>query len=170
MNQAYENIITRRSCKAYSDKKIAKEVLEKIVQAGQMAPTGRNRQAIAFVVIQDETLIKELSQLNASILGAKTDPFYNAPNLIVVLAKKDVPTHVYDGSLAMENLMLAANALGVSSCWIHRAKEVFELDRGKELLEKWQLQEYEGIGNCILGYSLNEPAQRSPRTSVVVWE
>lgn len=170
MNQAYENIITRTSCKAYSDQKVSKEILEKIVEAGQFAPSGMNQQSFAFVVVQDEKLIKELSKLNASIMHANIDPFYGASSLIIVFAKKDVPTHIYDGSLAMENLMLAANALGVSGCWIHRAKEVFELEQGKELLKKWNLEGYEGIGNCILGYPSKEAQTRKPRTSVVVWE
>ncbi|OUP60932.1 diguanylate cyclase [Faecalitalea cylindroides] len=170
MNQAYENIIERRSCKSYKEQRVPKDVLEKIVAAGQMAPSGMNRQAYAFVVVQDKKMMNTISKLNASIMQSDTDPFYHADCVIIVFGKKDVRTHVYDGSLAMENLMLAANSLGVSSCWIHRAKEVFETEEGKELLKKWGLEEYEGIGNCILGYSDGEIAPRKPRTSKVVWE
>lgn len=170
MNQAYENIIERRSCKSYKEQNVPRDVLEKIVEAGQMAPSGMNRQAYAFVVVQDKKMMDTISKLNASIMQADTDPFYHADSVIIVFGKKDVRTHVYDGSLAMENLMLAANALGVSSCWIHRAKEVFETEEGKGLLKKWGLEEYEGIGNCILGYSDGETTPRKPRTSKVVWE
>lgn len=169
MNEAYDNIIERRSCKAYKEEQIPKEVLEKIVVAGQMAPSGMNRQPLAFVIVQDKKLLQKLSKLNASIMGVDKDPFYHADCVIVVLANKSIPTYIYDGSLAMENLMLAANALGVSSCWIHRAKEVFETVEGQALLKEWDLEGYEGIGNCILGYAKEEMPPRKPRTSKVLW-
>ena len=86
-------------------------------------------------------------------MGSNTDPFYGAPVILIVLGKKDWPTHVYDGSLVMGNLMLAAHDLGIGSCWIHRAKEEFESDWGKELLKSLGIEdEYEGIGHCALGY------------------
>ena len=125
MNQAYENIIERRSCKSYKEQSLPKEKKKKIVAAGQMAPSGMNSQAYAFVVVQDKKMMNTISKLNASIMQADTDPFYHADCVIIVFGKKDVRTHVYDGSLAMENLMLAANFLGVSSCWFQRGKEVF---------------------------------------------
>lgn len=170
MNEAYNNIMSRVSCKAYTDQVVDQETLEKIVEAGRMAPSGRNRQPLAFVIVKDRVLLNELSCLNAKILETTSDPFYGAPCCIVVLAKKDVSTYKFDGALAMENLMLAANALGVSSCWIHRAKEVFETEEGKALLKKWDLEGYEGIGHCILGYSKQKLVQNKPRTSIVLWE
>ena len=94
-------------------------------------------------------------------MGSSNDPFYGAPVILIVLAKKDVATHVYDGSLVMGNLMNAAHALGLGSCWIHRAKQTFETEEGKELLRKWGLKEtLVGIGNCILGYADEDPAPR----------
>ena len=105
-----------------------------------------------------------LSKLNASVMGVDIDPFYGAPELLVVLADKSVPTYIYDGSLVMGNLMNAAADLGVASCWIHRAKEEFESEEGKALLKKLGIDgDYEGIGNLVLGYAAapaNEPAPR----------
>ena len=84
--------------------------------------------------------------------------------MIIVLAKKEVPTRVYDGSLVMGNLMLAAHELGVDSCWIHRAKEEFETEWGKELLKSLGVEgEYEGIGHCALGYVDGEYPQAAER-------
>lgn len=104
-----------------------------------------------------------ISEENCKIMGApeNMDPFYGAPVILVVLANKAVPTHVYDGSLVMGNLMNAAESLGVASIWIHRAKEEFESDFGKKILADLGIQgEYEGIGHCALGYAA-EPAKSS---------
>ena len=105
-----------------------------------------------------------LSRLNASIMGADIDPFYGAPDLVVVLANKEIPTYVYDGSLVLGNMMNAAADLGVASCWIHRAKEEFEREEGKALLRKLGIEgSYEGIGHLILGYAASPAAAPAPR-------
>ena len=119
---------------------------------------------------QKEFEEKELSKKNAEVMNSSADPFYGAKSLIIVFADTNAPTYLYDGALAMGNLMNAAHALGVDSCWIHRAKEVFETEYGKELKKKWGLPEsYEGIGNCILGYRDEELGKRAERTSKVVY-
>ena len=126
------------------------------------APSGMGRQSAIMVVLDDEETISELSKMNAAIMGTSGDPFYGAKTVIVVLANKDVPTYLYDGSLVMGNLMNAAEALGIESCWIHRAKEEFESQKGKALLKKWGIEgNYEGIGHCVLGYG--EKAPEKPR-------
>lgn len=151
-NEALEMLMTRFSTRAYKDELVPDEKLEKIVEAGLHAASGMGRQAVKLVVIKDRKIRDELSKMNAEIMGTDNDPFYGAPELILVLADKTVPTHVYDGALVMGNLMNAAHALGVGSCWIHRAKEEFETERGKALLRAWGIEgEYEGIGHCILG-------------------
>ena len=127
-------------------------------------------QPVAFVVVEDEELVKALSKMNAEVMNSSSDPFYGAKSMIIVFADSNAPTYLYDGALAMGNLMNAANALGVDSCWIHRAKEVFETDFGKELKKKWGLPEsYEGIGHCILGYRDGELSKRAERTSKVIY-
>ena len=108
--------------------------------------------------------------MNAAMMGADNDPFYGAPVVLVVLANKDVRTAVYDGSLVMGNLMLAAHEMGVSSCWIHRAKEMFESEEGKAILKDLGIEgNYEGIGNCILGYADCPAPEARPRKENYVY-
>lgn len=151
----FQAILTRRSIKKYKSDPVEKELIEKIVQAGTYAPTGRNLQSPIILAVTNKEIRDELMRINAEILGAPvgTDPFYNAPVVLVVLAEKGRSTHVYDGALVMQNMMLSAHALGLGSCWVHRAKETFERPEGKAILEKLGIQgEYEGIGNCLIGY------------------
>jgi nitroreductase len=153
MNETINTIISRRSIKAYTDELVSDYLLNEITTAATYSASGMNKQSALMVVVKDKALRNKLSALNASILGITSDPFYNAPVVIVVLADSNVRTYVEDGSLVMGNLMNAAHSVGVSSCWIHRAKEVFETQEGKELLKEWGIPEsYKGIGNCILGY------------------
>ncbi len=114
---------------------------------------------------KDKETIKQLSKMNAEIMGSDTDPFYGAQTVVIVLADKNIPTYLYDGSLVMGNLMNAAEAIGVESCWIHRAKEEFESEEGKAVLKKWGIDgDYEGIGHCVLGYG--EKAPLKPRKGI----
>lgn len=163
--EAMENILARRSVKKYKSDPVPKDLIEKIVEAGTYAASGLNRQAPIILAVTDKQVRDELSFFNAGKDPFKrADPFYNAPCVLVVLADKSVPTYLYDGSLVMANLMLAANALGLGSCWIHRAKETFESPEGKALLQKLGIEgEYEGIGNCIIGYPDCEIPQAKPR-------
>ena len=137
MNETLKNLEERRSIRKYKDEQIRDEQLNEILEAGTYAPTGMGAQSPVMVVIQDKETIRELSKMNADVMGTNSDPFYGAPTVIVVLADKNRLTYVEDGSLVMGNLMNAAHAVGVDSCWIHRAKEVFESEKGKELLKKW---------------------------------
>ena len=163
MNEVIKNIEERRSIRKYKKDMIPKEIIEKIVEAGTFAPSGMGRQSSIIIAITNKDVRDKLSKLNAKIMGENTDPFYGAPVVLVVLAKKNIPTHVYDGSLVMENLMLAASSLGIGSCWIHRAKEEFETEEGKEILKSLGIEdEYEGIGHCILGYK-DEEGTLKPR-------
>lgn len=171
MKEAYENLLTRRSVRAYRQQQVPREILEQIAEAGRYAPSGMGRQPCVFVVVQDRQTRDLLSRLNAAVMGTDSDPFYGAPAVIVVLADRTVPTYLYDGALAMGNLMNAAHALGVDSCWIHRAKEVMDSPEGRALKEQWGLgEQYEGIGNCILGYAAASAAPAKPRREGnVIW-
>ncbi len=163
MNETIKNLIERKSTKSYEGRHVEKELLELIAAAGLNAPSGMNRQPVRLVVVRDDDTVKQLSELNASVLGMPNDPFYGAPDVIIVLAKK-TGTYLYDGSLAMGNLLNAAYSLGVGACWIHRAKEVFETDEGKRLLAEWGVtEEVEGIGFCILGYE----KKQKPKTAIL---
>lgn len=153
MSETLETIKSRRSIRKYKEDSIPEEILNKIIEAGTYAPSGMGKQSTIILAVTNKEVRDKLSKINASIMGSTNDPFYGAPVVLVVLADKSVRTHVYDGSLVMENLMLAAHDLGVGSCWIHRAKETFETEEGKQLLKSLGIEgEYEGIGNCILGY------------------
>lgn len=154
MNETIQNLISRRSIRKYKKDLIPKEILTEIIKAGTYAPTGMNQQSPIIIAITSKEQRDKLSKLNAKIMGnPNVDPFYGAPVILVVLANKKYPTAIYDGSLVMGNLMNAAHSLGIGSCWIHRAKEEFEQEEGKEILKSLGLTEdYEGIGHCILGY------------------
>ena len=164
MNETIKTLKERRSIRKYKENQISDEELNQILEAGEYAPTGRGAQSPIMVVVQDKELIKELSKINAEIMGITSDPFYGAPTVVIVLADKTRHTYKEDGSLVMGNLMNAAHSLGVDSCWINRAKEVFESERGKELLNDWGIEgDYEGIGHCILGYRDCEYPKAAPR-------
>ena len=154
-NSTIECLKTRRSIKAYDpDRMPSREQMDAILEAGMNAPTGRGAQSPVIVEITDRDTRDMLSGMNAAVLGSNGDPFYGAPAVLAVLADRTVPTYLYDGSLVMGNMMNAANALGLGSCWIHRAKEIFNSTEGKALLDKWGIKgDYEGIGFCILGFA-----------------
>ncbi len=154
MESTLKDLKERRSIRAYRPEQIKEEELQKILEAGTYAPTGMGMQSPKIIVVQDQETRDYLSKLNARVMGDEgADPFYGAPTVLVVLASKERPTCVEDGSLVMGNLMNAAHAVGVGSCWIHRAREVFGSEEGKELLKKWGVEgDYIGVGHCILGY------------------
>lgn len=153
MEATLNDLKTRRSIRAYKPEQIKEEELQKILEAGTFAPTGMGKQSPVIVVVQDPETIRQLSKMNAAVMGTDSDPFYGAPTVLVVLADRERHTCVEDGSLVMGNLMNAAHAVGVGSCWIHRAREVFDSEEGKKLLKKWGLEgDYIGVGHCILGY------------------
>lgn len=164
MRETIETLKTRRSCRAYQPRQVEEGALQQVLEAGLYAPSGRGAQPVVFVVVQDQATLAELSRLNAAVMGADTDPFYGAPTVIVVLADRSRPTWVEDGSLAMGNLMNAAHALGLGSCWIHRAREVFDSPEGQALLHQWGLEgTYAGVGHCILGYPATDLPPAPPR-------
>ena len=153
MNETIKNLLERRSVRGYKEDLVPEEVLNEILEAGEYAPSGMGQQGTLMVVTQNPELVAKLSKMNADVMGAKSDPFYGASTVIVVFADSEQGTCVENGSLVMGNLMLAAHAVGVDSCWIHRAKEEFASPEGKALLKEWGLSEnYVGIGHCILGY------------------
>ena len=164
MNEVINNMITRRSVKSYKSDMVPMEIIDQICEAGTWAANGKGLQAGMIIAVTDKAMRDKLSKLNAAVMGTDADPFYNAPVVLVVLANKNVPTYVYDGSLVMGNLMLAAHSLGVGSCWIHRAKQVFDSPEGKEILASLGIEgEWEGIGNCVIGYPEGDIKEPKPR-------
>lgn len=154
----------RRSVRAYRQEQINATELNAVLEAGVYAASGRNFQAAKLVAVQDRETRDLLSKLNAEFLGVETDPFYGAPTIVVVLADATRPTCVEDGSLAIGNMMLAAHSIGLGSCWIHRAREVFADPRGQELMRRWGVPEnFVGVGHCALGYATDPLPPAPPR-------
>ncbi len=165
MNNILEAMKTRRSCRDFKPEMLPQEIIDQICEAGTYAPTGMNRQSPVIIAVKDKVLRDKLAVMNAQIMGkpADFDPFYGAPVVLIVLANREMQnTYLYDGSLVMANLMLAAHALGVGSCWIHRAKEEFQTDECKAILRELGIEgDYEGIGHCVIGYE-NGPHREAP--------
>lgn len=169
-----ETLKNRRSCRAYKPELISKDALERIIEAGKYAATGMGKQSPIIVAVSDKQTRDELSAMNAAFLAApahgSNDPFYGAPQVLVVLADKSVPTYLYDGSLVLGNMMNEAASIGVGSCWIHRAKQMFESEAGKALLAKWGISgDYEGIGNLVVGYPDGDVPAAKPRKEGYVY-
>lgn len=162
--ETLQSLKERRSIREYCPEQIKEEELTAVLEAGIYAPTGMGKQSPKIVVVQDRSTVKKLSEMNRIIMGVDFDPFYGAPTVIVVFADSRIPTYVEDGSLVMGNLLLGAYAAGLGSCWIHRAKQMFETKEGKELMRLWGVSEtYVGVGNCILGYAKGEIPQAKER-------
>lgn len=153
MNDVLENIKTRRSIRKFKDIPVEKEILDKIIEAGTYAPSGKNKQSAIIIAITNKEVLEELAKINAEVINLNKKTMYDAPAVLVVLANKDISTYVHDGCAVIENMLLAAHSLGIGSCWVHRAKEEFETEYGKDLLKSLGIEgNYEGIGHCLLGY------------------
>lgn len=170
MNEILNALQSRRSVRSYTDQQVPDELLDQVLTAGLYAPSGMNTQGAVAVAVRDKETRDLLSKLNAAVMNSDKDPFYGAPCVIVVLADPTIyGGWVCDGSLMMGNLMNAAYAVGLGSCWIHRAEQVFDSPEGKELLKKWGLSEnLRGVGNCILGYAKDVPAARPRKEGRIV--
>ncbi len=164
-NETIECLKTRRSIRKYQDKQVDEEALQAILDAAVYAPNGAGRQSPVIVVVQDKDLLKKLSKMNAGGMGRDVDPFYGAPTVAIVLADKTAaPTYMEDASLVAGNILNAAHSVGVDSCFIYRAKPMFESEEGKALLKEWGLNDnYVGVANCILGYRDCEMPAAAPR-------
>lgn len=170
MSEVINNMKTRRSIRKYKPDMIPEDVLNRIIEAGTYAATGMGKQSPIIIAVTNKEIRDKFSKMNAEIMGVDSDPFYGAPVVLIVLADKARPTYVYDGSLVMGNLMLAAYAEGIGSCWIHRAKEEFESAEGKAFLKSLGIEgDYEGIGHCVLGYVDGEEPKAMPRKENYVY-
>ncbi len=174
MNEVCKVLEERRSCRKFKPDMITDDEINAVVKAGTYAPTGMGKQSPIIITIKNKEKRDELSKVNARIMGVGegVDPFYGAPVIFIVLADKSIPTYLYDGSLVIGNMLNAAESLGLGSIWIHRAKEEFESDYGKELLKELGISgDYEGIGHCAIGYrdgDKNKPVPRKENYSYFV--
>ena len=165
----HEILKNRRSIRKYKSEQVNDAHLDAILEAGLYAASGMNTQNTYMVAVRDKETRDQLSRMNAEVMGTQSDPFYGAPCVIVVLVDPERYTWIEDGSLVMGNLMQAAYEAGLGSCWIHRAKQMFDSAEGKALLRKWGLPEnLKGVGNCILGYPDEEPAAKPRKEDRIV--
>ena len=172
MNETLKVLETRRSCRNFKPDMVNEEDLEAIIRAGTYSATGIGKQSPIIIAVTDKEVRDAISDVNRKIGGWPEgfDPFYGAPVILIVLAVRSIPTYIYDGSLVMGNLMNAAESLGVSSIWIHRAKEEFDSEFGKEFLSKLGITgDYEGIGHCALGYAAEPLKAAAPRKENYVY-
>ena len=171
MSGLMEGVFKRRSVRAYKPDMEPQEAIEAVLKAGTYAPTGNGKQSPIIIAVTNKEMRDKLSAMNAKVMGKDgIDPFYGAPVVLVVLADKSKATYLYDGSLVMGNLMLAAYDQGLGSCWIHRAKEEFESEEGKAILRDLGIEgDYEGIGHCVLGYPAQDLPEASPRKDNYVY-
>ena len=173
MNDTLKVLETRRSCRSFKPDMVKEEDIQAVIKAGTYAATGRGLQSPIIIAVTNKEKRDEISRANRSINPAWAedfDPFYGAPVVLIVLADKSCGTYLYDGSLVMGNLMLAAHSEGISSCWIHRAKEEFESEEGKAILRDLGITgDYEGIGHCILGYADGPEPEAAPRKSDYIY-
>ena len=159
-----EIIRTRRSCRSYKPEQITDEQLNAILEAGTYAPTSRGLQSPFIVAVQNKNLLDCLAKMNAEVMGVSTNPYYDAPTYILVFVPAEAPNGIQDASLVLENMMLAAHAQGLGSCWIHREREMFTTEEGQELMKQWGLPDgLVGIGALSVGYPAGEPSPAKPR-------
>ena len=159
-----EIIRTRRSCRSYKPEQITDEQLNAILEAGTYAPTSRGLQSPFIVAVQNKNLLERLAKMNAEVMGVSTNPYYDAPTYILVFVPAEAPNGIQDASLVLENMMLAAHAQGLGSCWIHREREMFATEEGQELMKQWGLPDgLVGIGALSVGYPAGEPSPAKSR-------
>lgn len=162
--EAMNVLLTRRSVRQYQARQVSEQELDQVLQAGLYAPTGKNVQGVELVAVQEKKLRDRLAALNKSFWDKDMDPYYGAPTIILVLADTVRYTWVEDGSCALCNMLNAAHALGLGACWIHRVREMFDLEEGKAYLRQWGLPEsMRGVGSVALGYPAGPELRPLPR-------
>lgn len=156
MSELTKVIRERRSIRKFKPDMVSKDLINEIIEAGIYAASGRGKQASVVIAVTNKELRDRIASENCRIGGWEEgfDPFYGAPVILIVIADREVPTAVYDGSLTLGNMMLKAHELGLGTCWIHRAKEEFDSDFGKEILSQLGIKgNFEGVGHLALGYA-----------------
>ncbi|MCQ2275153.1 MAG: nitroreductase [Bacteroidales bacterium] len=171
MNEVIQTIMRRRSCRTFNpDRMPSDDLIQQIAEAGTWAPTSRGCQNPIIIAVTNRQLRDKISAMNAHIMGSEGDPFYGAPCMLIVLVKKS-ENALYDGPIVMQTMMLAADSLGLNTCWIHRAKEEFESEEGKKILSDLSIEgEYIGIGHLALGYTTQPiPAPKPRKADYIHW-
>ena len=166
MSELTKLIKERRSIRKFKPDTVSRELIDAVIEAGEYAASGLGKQASRIIAVTNKEMRDRIADENRRIGGWQEgfDPFYGAPVILLVIAEKEVPTAVYDGSLTMGNMLLKAHELGLGSIWIHRAKEEMESPFGAELLKAAGLDgEFIGVGHVALGWTDGENPPVIPR-------
>ena len=163
--EALEVLKNRRAIRAYKPDQITDEELNAVMEAGTYAPTGAGTQGVQIVAVQSPEQVAAVDALNAKVLNnPAAHPYYGAPTILLIFETEDCVTHELDGAAVCTNMLNAAYAVGLGSCWIHRCRQMFELPEGKALLKQWGLpQTLTGVASIALGYAACEPPVAKPR-------
>lgn len=157
-NEVLKAIRERRSIRRFLEKQISDDELKSVLDAGTWAATGHGTQDPWIVAVQNPQLMQRLSAVNAEIMGITSNPYYDAPTIVLVFASADNYNRERDASLVLGNMMLAAHSIGLASCWINRVDEMFKRDELKALLKEWGLPDgLVGVGSLALGYAASQP-------------
>ena len=154
-NQVLKAIRERRSVRKFKSQPITDEELTVVLEAGTYAPTGKGLQDPWIVAVQNEEIKAQLIRMNAEVMGCTGNPYYDAPTLVLVFASSPEvwSNALQDGSLVLGNMMLAAHAVGLGSCWINRELQMFATEEGKTLMKRLGLPDgLIGVGALSLGY------------------
>lgn len=182
MNEVIKNILNRRSVRVYSDEQIKQDDLDLVLKAGYNAPSGCNLQPWHFTVVQNKELIntlsveskKEFANSDNEIFRKISENenyklFYNAQTIIVISGEKTSPTGIIDCSAATQNMMLAAESIGIGSCWIGLVTFLFKSSRAGEFIKKLEIPEnYEPFYAITLGYKKYENAEPPKRRENII--
>ena len=163
--EALEVLKNRRAIRAYKPEQITDAELDAVLEAGTFAPTGGGRQGVQIVAVQNPEAVAAVDALNAKVLNnLDAHPYYGAPTILLVFETEDCMTRELDGAAVCTNMLNAAYAAGLGSCWIHRCKQMFALPEGKALLRQWGLPEtLEGVASMALGYAACPQPEPKPR-------
>lgn len=180
MNEIIKSIKSRRSCRAYTEEQIPSEYLNEILECAIEAPSGMNSQGCYYTAIQNKEVLQELNEAVKSVFRKRNDNrgfnedynfYYKAPTLVLAMAKSDYKYFLTDGSAGLENMFLAANALGLGSCWINQLGDTCNEEEVRKLLDKCHVPAgFNIIGCAAIGYAVKpsvEPKRVKGRTLIV---
>ncbi len=171
MNPVLDAIKTRRSTRAFTDRKVEKQVLEALVEAARYAPSGMNRQTWKFTVVQNPQVIETLAALIRTELDRSEDYcFYHANALILTSNERESPHGVEDCACALQNIFLAAHSMGVGSVWINQFKGICDRPAVRAVLDELGLPDnHIVLGVAALGYSAEPSKTVEKKANVVSW-
>ena len=185
--EAIEAIMTRRSVRRFEHRQIPDAVLEKIIRAGTYAPSGLALQPWAFVIVHDKTFLHRVSEyckpillsllknshdgmsdaFRALVASPGYSIFYQAPTVILLIGKTDSRFRDIDCSLCAENMMLAAHAMGIGSCWVGSAGVAFD---NRELLAGFRIPPgFSPVATIAFGYPAELPEVHDKIVPNVTW-